>query len=158
MAKSQCRLLIQVNHALVTIFNVANISLNSIHENKILAKISEFTVFNSTRWSNYRMVPEVDFNSLPPGNFFMLFCFLLIFFKFNFFEKFFQEYYQSVKQFGSRSDPTFCRAWSGSKLFAKVISRWHLKGKEFKIGCHMHAGLNHCITYVDLTVNYFLSL
>ena len=30
--------------------------------------------------------------------------------------------------------PTFCRAWSGSKLFAKVISRWQkspLAGKEF---------------------------
>ena len=44
-------------------------------------------------------------------------------FKINFFEIFFQEYHQSVKQFGSRSGPTFCRAWSGSKLFAKVISR-----------------------------------
>ena len=33
------------------------------------------------------------------------------------------QHYQSVKQFGSRSGPTFCWAWSGSKLFAKVISR-----------------------------------
>ena len=32
------------------------------------------------------------------------------FFKNNFFEKFFQEYHQSVKQFGSRSGPTFCGA------------------------------------------------
>ena len=40
MVKSLRRLLVQVNHALVaTIFNVAN-----IHKNKILAKISEFTV------------------------------------------------------------------------------------------------------------------
>ena len=31
-------------------------------------------------------------------------------------------YYQSVKQFGSRKGPTFCRALSGSKLFAKIIS------------------------------------
>ena len=38
----------------------------------------------------------------------MLFCGLLIFFNFNFFEKFFQEYHQSVKQFGSRSEPTLC--------------------------------------------------
>ena len=38
------------------------------------------------------------------------FCHLLILFKINFLEKFFQEYYQSVKQFGSRSGPTFCRA------------------------------------------------
>ena len=44
MAKSFCTLLIQVNHVYVTIFNVANMSLNAIHENKILAKISKFTV------------------------------------------------------------------------------------------------------------------
>ena len=34
-----------------------------------------------------------------PGKFFMLFCRLLIFFKINFFEKFFQEYHLSVKHF-----------------------------------------------------------
>ena len=28
------------------------------------------------------------------------------------------------KQFGSWSGPTFCRFWSGSQLFTKVISRW----------------------------------
>ena len=40
---------------------------------------------------------------------------------------------QGVKQFGSRSGPTFCRAWSGSKLFEEVISRRQnlpLVGKE----------------------------
>ena len=37
-------------------------------------------------------------NFLPPRKFFMLFCCLLIFFKINFFEKFFQEYNLSVKQ------------------------------------------------------------
>ena len=37
------------------------------------------------------------------GKFFMFFCHLLIFFKVSLFEKFFQEYHQSVKQFGSRS-------------------------------------------------------
>ena len=31
---------------------------------------------------------------------------------------FFQEIHQNVKQFGPRSSPTFCRAWSGFKLFA----------------------------------------
>ena len=36
----------------------------------------------------------------------------------------FFQYHQGVKQFGSRSGPTFRRAWSGSKLFLKVISRW----------------------------------
>ena len=45
------------------------------------------------------------------------------FFKIIFFKKFFQKHYQSVKQFGFRSGPTFCRSWFESKLFAKVISR-----------------------------------
>ena len=37
-------------------------------------------------------------------------CRLLMFFKMNIFEKLIREYHQSVKQFGSRSSPTFCRA------------------------------------------------
>ena len=45
-------------------------------------------------------------------------------------KKFFQEYHQSVKQFGSRSSLTFCQAWSGSKLFAKVYQLTTLGGKE----------------------------
>ena len=57
------------------------------------------------------------------GNFYHFFCRLPTFFKINSFKKLFQEHYQSVKQFESRSGPTFCRSWSGSKLFAKVISR-----------------------------------
>ena len=40
----------------------------------------------------------------------ILFCCLLIFFKINFFEGFFQEYHQSVQQIGSRSGLTFCQA------------------------------------------------
>ena len=43
------------------------------------------------------------------GNFSRLFCCLLSFFIIIFSEKFFQEHDQSVKQFGSRSGPTFCR-------------------------------------------------
>ena len=50
-------------------------------------------------------------------------CRLLTFFKIIFFKKFFHEHYQNVKQFGSRSEPTLCRSWSGSNLFAKIISR-----------------------------------
>ena len=45
MAKSLCRLLVYVNHAIVAIFNVANVYFNAIRENRILAKISEFTVY-----------------------------------------------------------------------------------------------------------------
>ena len=56
------------------------------------------------------------------GNFSWSFCRLLTFFKIFFFsKKIFQEHYQSVKQFGSRSGPTFCRSWSGSELFVKGI-------------------------------------
>ena len=34
----------KVNHAIVPIFNVANMYFNAVRENRILAKISEFTV------------------------------------------------------------------------------------------------------------------
>ena len=44
MAKSLCHLLMKVNHVKVENVYLANMSLNTIHENKILAKISEFTV------------------------------------------------------------------------------------------------------------------
>ena len=50
-----------------------------------------------------------------------------------FFSKNFWEHYQSARRCGSRSGPTFCRSWSGSNLFAKVISRRQkspLLGKE----------------------------
>ena len=56
--------------------------------------------------------------------YFINFC-LLISFKINFFIKFFKNVITNVKQLGSRPSSTLCRAWSGSKLFAKVISRWH---------------------------------
>ena len=35
------------NHALVANFNIANVSFNAIHKNKILRKISEFTVYQT---------------------------------------------------------------------------------------------------------------
>ena len=49
----------------------------------------------------------------------MLFCRLLIFFKINFFEKFFREY-QSVKQLESRSGPTFCRPGLGPNYLQRL--------------------------------------
>ena len=42
------------------------------------------------------------------GRLCIYFCRPLFFFKTNFFKKFFQEYHQGVKQFGSRSSPRFC--------------------------------------------------
>ena len=44
MAKSLCLLLILVKKNHAQIFCVANMSFNAIHENKVLAKISGFTV------------------------------------------------------------------------------------------------------------------
>ena len=69
--------------------------------------------------------------------FFFFFCRLWIFFKINFFKKKkkkkkntkkqktkkLYDYCQSVKQFRPRSGPTKRRAWPGSKLFAKIITR-----------------------------------
>ena len=83
--------------------------------------------------------PLSEFNSLPPENFFPIFLSSADFFMINFSEKSFQEYDQSVKQFGSRSGQTFCRALPGSKLFAKVISRQpgdkELNGPQRKKTC-----------------------
>ena len=42
----------------------------------------------------------------------------------------FQTIRECIKQFGSRSGPTFFQAWSGSKLFAKVISRWQKSRRQ----------------------------
>ena len=84
----------------------------------ILSDIWSEIVFNSLHAAEFFMLcwgsilsdiwSEIVFNSLHAGEFFMLCCRLLIFFKINIFKKFFQEYHQSVKQFGSRSGPTFC--------------------------------------------------
>ena len=52
-------------------------------------------------------------------------AFVLVFRLFPiFFFDFFQECYQSVKHFGSRSELTFCQSWSGYKLFAKTTKDW----------------------------------
>ena len=47
MAKSLCHLLMKVNHVIVAIFYIANMSFNAIHENKFLTKNSEFTVYEN---------------------------------------------------------------------------------------------------------------
>ena len=44
MAKILCHLLMKVNHVIVANFYVTNMSFNAIRENKVLAKISKFTV------------------------------------------------------------------------------------------------------------------
>ena len=49
---------------------------------------------------------------------------------------------RSYYQFGSRSWPTFCHSWSGSKLFAKVISRLQKsKSYGYRKVCAYHVSL-----------------
>ena len=62
----------------------------------------------------------------PLGNFSCVLSSADFFFKIDFFKKFFQEYHLKVKQIRSRSGLTLCHAWSGSNLFAKVLSRRHV--------------------------------
>ena len=76
------------------------------------------------------------------GNFSCFCCLQLTFQNPFFFSKikFYQEHYQSVKKFGSRSGSTFCRSWFWSKLIAKIFSRQQkspqarksLKWRQFK--------------------------
>ena len=60
-----------------------------------------------------------SFNYLPPGIFFMLFSGLLIFFKINFFKKFFQEYHLSV----NRLDPDLARHFVGPNLGPNCLQK-----------------------------------
>ena len=70
--------------------------------------LCSYLLFNSACW--------VIFHA------FAVICWL--FSKLTFFKRFFREHHQCFKWFGPRSRRTFCRSWSGPKLFAKVISRW----------------------------------
>ena len=56
--------------------------------------------------------------------FFLVICWF--FFKINFFEKFFQEYHQSVKQFGSRSG-----IWTLNCLWKSLADEISCTGKKF---------------------------
>ena len=51
-------------------------------------------------------------------------CRLLIFFLINFLQNILRNTVSVSKQFGSRSGPTFCRFWFGSKLFVKCSLIW----------------------------------
>ena len=58
----------------------------------------------STRLGKKVVYELLSFNSLPPEKFCSFFVICSFFFKTNFFENFFQEYHQSVKQFESRPE------------------------------------------------------
>ena len=84
---------------------------------------SESSLLNKSQpgWERYSMSEYSEKEQTNES----AFCRLLIFKKSSFFKKNPFRITISVKQFGPRSGPTFCRARSGSKLFAKVISRRH---------------------------------
>ena len=67
------------------------------------------------------------FNAFPPGKFFMLFCRLLIFsiFQNQLYQKILSGIPSECQTDWIQIRPTFCHAWSGSNLFAKVMSRGH---------------------------------
>ena len=78
----------------------------------------------------------------------MIFCCLLIFFpKITFFEKLFRESLQNVKQFGSRSGPTFC--WSRMSVLiwvqtvCKIFSADNTSRQAFKY-CKLRPGYPSC--------------
>ena len=87
-------------------------------------------------WKSFKLSPPVLGNCsccLSSADFFF-------FFKLNFYEKLFQEYHQSVKHFGPRSGPTFCRAdlgkYKGSEIdclsgaIIKTICSWTCMYRE----------------------------
>ena len=57
------------------------------------------------------------------GNFSCIFVICWFFFKINFLKKSFQEYHQFGPWSDAHANLRHCPAWSGSKLFAKVMSR-----------------------------------
>ena len=77
----------------------------------------------------YNYVNKVDefvyLNFLHAGKFFMLLLSSADFFKINFFKKFFQERYQSVKQFVGPDLGTNCmqRLSAGNKRITKVTDK-----------------------------------
>ena len=69
---------------------------------------------NENDWRNYFMIKLNNFKNIAGlAHRTKFFSSVDFFLKINFFKKLFQEYYQSVKQFGSRSGPTFCQVLGG---------------------------------------------
>ena len=107
--------------------------INSMHAGKFFMfsvvcwfSLSRLSFSESTYFQEYHQCQTVRNQTRPDsfvgpdlGNFSCFCCCLLTFFKIDISKKF----NQSAKHVGSRSGPTKCQSWSGSKLFAKVISR-----------------------------------
>ena len=70
------------------------------------------------------------------GNFASFSFHLLTFFKITFFKKFFQEHYQSVKPFGARSGPKFCR-FVGPDLSPNCLQRLSADNNKERVNFQM---------------------
>ena len=76
---------------------------------------------------------------------------LLTFFKIKFLRTNHQDHHQSVKQFGSRSRPTFCWSSSGFKLFAKVY--WQttkLSTAMQRVITGKYFSVQYIVSYIDI--------
>ena len=68
---------------------------------------------------------------------------------------FLYEYHQGVKQFGSSSDPTLCKPWSGYKLFGKKQNQpLHKIPQEYHLSFLDADQAEHNV-WSDLGTNYF---
>ena len=111
---------------------------------------------NERKHANVRSYQDLlffDNDYLHDGHFFMLLVASADFFKVNFFKKFFQEHYQSVKQFESGSGPTLALV---QKLFAKLSAdvksrRWQEKSLNlsfrYRDSKHIHVEVNDATEY-----------
>ena len=85
---------------------------------QIRAEALSVLIWVQTVYKGYHEMTKVCWVIFPA---FLVVCWH--FSKLTFSKKFLPEHYQSVKWYGSRSGPTFCWPWSGSKLFEKVVNR-----------------------------------
>ena len=78
--------------------------------------------FRSEKFNNTAPKCRQHSTFCPLGNYACFFVVYFFFFKIIFSEKFFQEYNQSVKQFGSRSSSVFL--YTGSIGILEILSRY----------------------------------
>ena len=120
---SQCSL----NHILIKMAKTLPSNFAAL---AILSAISKYNKVMTSK--ELSVLNRIRFNSLLPGKFFMLLCHLLIFFKINFFEKFFQEYHQNVKQFWILIRPDSLSGLIWVQIVCKSYQETILVGNQLK--------------------------
>ena len=100
-------------------------------------------VFCPCFWSGIEDIPW--FNPQDTGEFLMLFCHQLTFFKDHFFPKLSFMNTISMSNDWFRSGTTFCQSWYGSKLFVKATRRWQRSPTWILwISVHIHNSMKLC--------------